>query len=394
MWDAVDSKTGKRRIDSAFPQEIRETTREQEMMIRFKCGSTFQLVGSDNFNSLVGSPPVGLVFSEYALSNPSAWAYLRPILLENGGWAGFNSTPRGRNHFKNLCDYAEKDPDWFYQALTAEETGVFTAEQLQSELREMQSEHGYEFGLALWKQEYFVSFEAANIGSILGRWLGRALEQGRMTKGVFDPKGAPIEISSDIGFRDTASWWFWQPRSDGFGIVYHDKDSGLDASEWIERLKARCEEQDFKLGKIWLPHDALARTFATRHSPMEQFLEAFGSEVVQVVPRSKVHDRINAGRVVVEQCWFDEEQCKDGIDGLSAWQFEYDEERKEFSKDPRHDWASHDGDSFTYGAQIMRERVVEVKKNESAPRGVVHGLHTTKTLDELWAMNPKRSARI
>src|SRR4030065_289272 len=87
-------KVRKRRIDEAFPPEIRKYTREQEMMIGFTNGSTFQLVGSDNFNSLVGSPPVGLVFSEYALSNPSAWGYLRPILLENGGWAGFNSTPR------------------------------------------------------------------------------------------------------------------------------------------------------------------------------------------------------------------------------------------------------------------------------------------------------------
>ena len=98
MWDAINPHTQKRRIDEAFPQEIRRTTRDQEMQIVFKNGSTFQLVGSDNFNSLVGSPPVGLVFSEYALSDPSAWGYLRPILLENGGWAIFNSTPRGRNH--------------------------------------------------------------------------------------------------------------------------------------------------------------------------------------------------------------------------------------------------------------------------------------------------------
>lgn len=89
MWDAINPHTGKKRIDEAFPLEIRKSTKEQEMMIQFHGGSSFQLVGSDNFNSLVGSPPVGLVFSEYALSNPSAWSYLRPILLENGGVGGF-----------------------------------------------------------------------------------------------------------------------------------------------------------------------------------------------------------------------------------------------------------------------------------------------------------------
>ena len=100
MWDAINPHTGKRRIDDAFPPEVRRNMSEQEMQIEFHNGSTLQLVGSNNFDSLVGSPPVGLVFSEYALSNPTAWAYMRPILLENGGWAAFNSTPRGKNHFK------------------------------------------------------------------------------------------------------------------------------------------------------------------------------------------------------------------------------------------------------------------------------------------------------
>ena len=80
MWDAVNGHSGKRRIDEAFPKEIRKRYLEQEMAIHFPNGSTFQLVGSDNFNSLVGSPPVGLVFSEYAISDPSAWSYLMPIL--------------------------------------------------------------------------------------------------------------------------------------------------------------------------------------------------------------------------------------------------------------------------------------------------------------------------
>jgi phage terminase large subunit len=68
------------------------------MLIRFKCGSTWQVIGSDNYDALVGSPPVGVVFSEWALSNPQAWSLIRPILAENGGWAIFITTPRGRNH--------------------------------------------------------------------------------------------------------------------------------------------------------------------------------------------------------------------------------------------------------------------------------------------------------
>jgi len=82
------------------------------MRIRFINGSTWQIVGSDNFNSLMGSPPAGLVFSEYALTSPAAWDYLRPILAENGGWCAFMMTPRGRNHAWTLYELARSRPDW------------------------------------------------------------------------------------------------------------------------------------------------------------------------------------------------------------------------------------------------------------------------------------------
>jgi hypothetical protein len=37
-----------------------------------------------------------VTFSEFALANPSAWAFIRPMLEENGGWAAFITTPRFR----------------------------------------------------------------------------------------------------------------------------------------------------------------------------------------------------------------------------------------------------------------------------------------------------------
>ena len=98
IWDAINPHTGRRRIDEAFPPSIRVGQRDDDMRIKLASGSVWQVVGSDNFNSLVGSPPTGLVFSEYSLTNPAAWDYLRPILAENGGWCVFMMTPRGRNH--------------------------------------------------------------------------------------------------------------------------------------------------------------------------------------------------------------------------------------------------------------------------------------------------------
>jgi len=90
IWDAVNPHTGKRRIDEAFPPRLRPTRHNDEMKIELGNGSVWQVAGSDNYNSLVGSSPIGVVFSEWALADPNAWAFLRPILLENNGWALFS----------------------------------------------------------------------------------------------------------------------------------------------------------------------------------------------------------------------------------------------------------------------------------------------------------------
>ena len=231
----------------------------------------------------------------------------------------------------------------------------------------------------MFDQEYMCSFDAAILGAVLGRWMGRARDQGRvMESGVFDQNGSPIYISSDLGFRDTASWWFWQPRQNGFGLVGYLGQSGLDADEWIEKLSDYLLERGMTLGKIWLPHDARNKTFATKHSPMERFLLKFGASKISVVPQTKISDRINAARRVVERCWFDEEHCFDGISGLTSWRFKFDLDTRTMSKEPEHDWASHPGDAFSYGCQMMEMEAPSASKEP--PRF----LHETRFNELSW----------
>lgn len=167
IWEAINPHTGIRRIDEAFPVEIRDTTREQEMLIKLRNGSTWQVVGSDNYDSLVGSPPAGVVFSEWPLGKEDAWAYLRPILAENNGWALFIYTPRGDNHGKRSYDFALTDPGWFCELLTADDTKVFSPDRLESERREMISQYGESRGNALFRQEYYCSWIEAFEGAVV-----------------------------------------------------------------------------------------------------------------------------------------------------------------------------------------------------------------------------------
>lgn len=393
IWDAVNPHTGRKRIDEAFPKELRKSTRNQEMMIEFKNGSTWQVVGSDNFNSLVGSTPAGIIYSEWALANPAARAYLRPILAENGGWQMFITTSRGRNHAYKTLKAAEADPTAFAQILTAEQTGVFSVEQLEIELQAYINDFGEEYGRAKFEQEYLCSFDAANLGAILARSIGKLENAGRIGPHVkYDEDGAPIEISADIGRKDSSTWWFWQPKVGGYSIIDYDGGWGIDAEAWCDKLAAKLAGR--KLGKIWLPHDARAKTFAAKHSTLEIFLKYFGADKIKITPDSKKSDRVNAARTMIGHCEFSNE-CDAGLDGLRAWSYEYNEETKTFSQEPKHDWASHDGDGFSYGCLIMQMTKPPIPK-EQVKFAVAgnNGRITTEPLETLWQSTPRRSNRI
>ncbi len=391
IWDAVNPRSGKRRIDEAFPDHIRSIYREQEMFIGFKSGGSYQVLGSDNYDSLVGSTPAGVVYSEWPLSRPQADAYLMPILAENNGWELYIYTPRGRNHGLTTLKAAQNDPDAFAQVLTAKDTGIIPQAVLDKQLQAYIDKFGEDHGQSFFDQEYGCSFDAANIGAILGRQIAKAETDGRINSDVLvDPMGAPLEVSSDIGFRDTATWWFWQPKFGGFSLVDYMGESGLDADDWIERIKAK----GYNIGKIHLPHDARVKTFQSKHSSVERFLLAFGAGKVDIVPMVSKSDRINAARKVLPRCEFNADTCAKGLDGLREWSYEWNEDLQEFSKEPLHNWASHPGDGFSYGAQIMLERDPPEEKKVIPIRGVAVGQPSNVTFDELWDEVQPQSGRI
>jgi len=349
----------------------------------------------------VGSTPAGIVYSEWALANPEARGYLRPILAENNGWQMFITTPRGRNHAHRTLMAAMKTAGSFGQILSATDTSVFSAAQLEIEKEAYVNEYGDEIGLSKFEQEYLCSFEAANLGAILARQIGLLEKAGRIGPHVeFDPYGAPIQISSDIGRADSSTWWFWQPKVGGYSVIDYEGGFGIDADAWCDKLEEKLSSYTMHngkpaLGKIWLPHDARAKTFAAKHSAIEIFIKRFGADRVGITPDSKKKDRVNAARVLIKRVEFSD-KCDKGLDGLRAWAYEWDAERKIFSLEPKHDWASHDGDGFSYGAIIMN--MVQPPPAEVEPewmaRGMPNGVIRTATLDQLWQTAKPKDDRI
>lgn len=380
IWEAVNPHTGRRRIDEAFPVELRETTRENEMFIRFKCGSTWQVVGSDHYDSLVGSAPAGIVFSEWALSDPRCWAYLRPILAENNGWALFITTPRGRNHAATMYEAARGDPSWFAERRTALETGVFTQDLLDRELDEYKRENGQKIGESLFRQEYLCDFDAPVIGEIYASLIQELDDQGRIGDVEWNPAW-PVYTCWDIGKRDATAVWFFQV---GPGAVYwidYHEEIGTDVPYWVKFLA----EKPYVYGEHYFPWDARLTTFAAPRSVIQQFADHKIAKT-KIVGETDAADRIAAGRIVLRRSYFSRKRCSIGLDNLRAYHYKWDDKTKTLGKEPEHDYSSHGSDSFGYGAVAYRDI------NPTPFKSATESLSKLPTLGELTAIHDRSMA--
>lgn len=149
------------RFVNLIPKVLVKATNDSQMKIELVNGSIIQLVGSDQYDRLVGTNPKGIVFSEYSITHPMAWQILRPILAANGGWAIFNGTPRGKNHFHEILEMAKKDDTWFWSVDTAATTGVLSKDVLDKEKAEMD--------IDVFNQEYFCFPEGTNVFTSVGQ---------------------------------------------------------------------------------------------------------------------------------------------------------------------------------------------------------------------------------
>lgn len=389
IWEAVNPNTGKRRIDEAFPVEIRKRTDNSSMVIEFLSGSIWRVVGSDNPNSLVGAPPIGITFSEWALSNPSAWAYLAPILVENGGWASFITTARGRNHAFNMLEMARKDrfgpgnPDgWFSEVLTPNETG-FPQALIEKQRKEYHSIFGVDAGDALIDQEYWCSFDAAILGAYFGKEIARADREGRITKVAYDPS-LPVHTAWDLGKGANMAIWLFQVTGNEIRVIVFIKG---EHDEVIGDCVEKLNKLPYKWGNDYVPHDAKVKELGTGRTRIEALKDLNRKPVL--VPDHKVDDGINAARLTLPRCWFDAEACAGGLEALRQYRADWDDDKKCFKDTPLHDWTSHAADAFRYLAMAWREI-----KADPPPKPEGRTIHQM-TLDEAWKLRePERPMRI
>lgn len=376
IWNAINPDTGMRRINEVFPKEIRaKKPNSTEMTIEFKSGSIWQVVGSDNYDSIVGAPPRGIVFSEWALANPMAWAYLSPILEQNNGWAMFLYTSRGNNHGRTTYEMAIENPDWFGEKLTAEQTPVFSAEQLVRIKDSYLKIFGPELGLALYNQEYLCSWEGAIMGAYFAAAMREAHEDKRITRVPHQPS-IEVDTAWDLGVDNSMSIWFFQPIGKSINFIDYYEATGYGLEHYAKTLKGTLPGSEhrakYHYGNHWFPHDANVReqTSSEIARSRKEVGEDLGIRPIIVVPRARniniiIQVHIPACNDLIATSWFDKERCAQGISCLENYKAEFDEKKKILSNRPFKDWSIHGADAFRTAAVGYKPPYDSTRENQN-----------------------------
>lgn len=326
---------GMRFIDF-IPSELVISINSQEMKIRFKNGSLLQLIGSDNVDSLVGANPIGCVFSEYALQDPRAYQYIRPILTANNGWAVFISTPRGKNNLWELWNIAQHNPqDWFSYKMTVMDTGHIPLLEIEKE------RHSGEMSEDLIQQEYYVSFEMGVEGSYYSKYLDRMRLKSQI--GIVPWESSfKVHTAWDLGVRDSTVIIFFQTIGQTVRIIdcYDNNKHGL------EHYVKVIDSKPYSYGRHIFPHDIKVMELGSGMTRIEK-LRQLGIKVT-VADDVSIIDGIEAVRSALSKIWIDEKNGAQLIKSLENYRQEWDPKKKIYKSNPLHNWASHYADCMRY----------------------------------------------
>jgi phage terminase large subunit len=374
-----------------------EAPREAELRVKLPNGAWVTIYGADNPNSLRGLYFDGLILDEFGDMKPSLMGeVIIPCLADRQGWLVLIGTVKGRNNFYDYMVKAQSDSaNWFYKMAKASETGIIPEHELDRMKQVM--------GDAQYAQEMECDVDAALPGTYYTDMINRLQADGRIQSETLYEPTQQVYVAADVGLRDSTAWWFWQPRPEGIAIIDHYEASGMHIDHYLGML----HEKGYEYAEIWLPHDAKAKTLATRRSTVEQFVapstvrpDLYGPGdrlPIRIVPKLAIQHGIDAVRLMLPNCYFDFNRTAKGLDALRMYRRQYHEHTKQFADTPLHDWASNSADGFRYLAIVAnksRAVTAQTQRPSHLPDGVGIAQRNSNglgySLNELWADNDRK----
>lgn len=363
IWEGADG-SGRRFLDYIPKPFIDGKPRKLEMRIPLKNGSQIKLVGSDNMDAIVGTNPIGIVYTELSLHKRGAWDYLRPVLAENDGWSVFNFTPRGMGNeaYELYSQAIRSSSNWFLQHLTRDDTQIPSLDAIEEDRNSGMPE-------ALIQQEYYTSFLSGNVGSYFSTQMEMLHTSGQRTTVPYDPR-LPVYTFWDLGKRDATAIWFLQFTEHSIRLIdyYEQTEKSL-----IDHIKA-VKEKPYAYEEHWAPHDIKVEEMSNKKSRWDTAAE-HGIQFM-VVPKLPLMEGIELVREILPRCWFDKKRTVDGWNALVHYHKKYDAKGEVYSDTPARSWANHGSDAFRMMA-VMIDEIMDFKSNWFAKPKVISSLNSS-----------------
>ena len=306
---------------------------EAELRADLPNGGRIRLFGADNPDSLRGIYLDGVVLDEFPLMQGRTWSeIIRPLLTDRKGWALFIGTPNGKNAFWDLYSAVSGD-NWFRVMFKASQTGIIAPAELEDAKRTMSDDE--------YAQEFECSFEASVRGAFYAQEMQKARESGRLTRLPYDPM-LSVYTAWDLGVKDSTAIWFYQQYGAEVRLIDYYEASG----EGLQHYAKILDGKGYRYASHFAPHDIQVRELGTGKSRLE-IAKELGINF-QVAKQLSLHDGINAARMLLPRCYFDEAKCGKGIEALQNYRKDFNSRLDEFKDSPIHDWASHGADAFRY----------------------------------------------
>lgn len=339
--------------DQIINMNLTEFYEVVDRTIRGKNGTEFNFVGlKNNVANVKSYEGVDICWVEEAQSvSTRSWDVLIPTIRKENSeiWVSFNPELATDNTYQRFIVNSPSnaiiqkinwsDNLWFPETLKLEKDAL--------KIRDIEAYN------TVWEGICRVTVD----GAIFAKEMQQAELEDRITKVNYDPL-KPVHAVFDLGWSDATAVWFVQFIGMETRLIRYFETS----QETISSILAKMQTYGYIYDTLWLPHDAENKTLAAAGRSIEEIVRSSGYKT-RIIPRTPVVDSINAARTTFNNCWFDRDNCEDGLQCLRHYRYEVDPDTKQFSRTPLHDQYSHGADAFRMlGLMIQEPRKVKVKK--------------------------------
>lgn len=316
---------------------------ESELRVDFANKSRITLYGADNPDSLRGIALWGVIFDEYSQQPSNIFTeIIRPALADHKGYAIWIGTPKGKNDFYRLYEFAKKDEKWLAILLTADNTGLIPKEELEDSKLIMSMDE--------YQQEWFCSFEAAIKGAVYLEEMRKMRADNRITK-IRHENNLQVYTAWDLGMDDSTCIGFFQIIGNEPRMIDYFENRGKSLDFYVKHLHTK----EYIYAGHYLPHDIKVKELGTGKSRLE-VLQTLGLQNIEVVRNLSLVDGINAAKLLLNKLYIDE-NLEHFLDCISQYHHDWDDKLGRFKDKPTHDWSSHAADMLRYFAIGYREQI-------------------------------------